>query len=140
MGAHIARLSQACTCSAPPPVIGNTPVGSRHPPNSPDAGTQEKLGGGAEPPTRPSDSDRSGPQYPTGDKQGKGEWGQYPLTDDSCHFFLSYHLKGVCNRHCGGRHLHIPLSQSEFGRLGEWRECFYSRDEAPPLREVDTGV
>ena len=34
------------------------------------------------------------------------------LTDDDCHFFLSYLLKGVCNMHCGGWHLHRPLSQS----------------------------
>ena len=35
------------------------------------------------------------------------------------HCCLSYHIKGVCNTHCGGRHLHIPLSQIEFGRLGK---------------------
>ena len=42
-----------------------------------------------------------------------------PLKDYSCHFFLSYHLKGVCKTHFGGRNLHRTLSQSEFGRLGE---------------------
>ena len=45
-----------------------------------------------------------------------------PLTEDSCHFFLLYHLKGVCNTYCGSWHLHRPLSQSEFVRLGKWRE------------------
>ena len=63
-----------------------------------------------------------------------------PLTEDSFHSLLLYHLKGVCNTHFGGRHLHRPLSQSEFGWLGEWRECFCGRDEAPPVWEVDTGV
>ena len=61
------------------------------------------------------------------------------LTDDGCHFCLLYHLKGVYNTHCGGRNSHIPFSQSEFGRIGQWRDRFYSRDEAPPVREVDTG-
>ena len=44
-----------------------------------------------------------------------------PLKDDSFHFCLSYHLKGVCNTYCEGRHLRRPLFQSEFGRLGKWR-------------------
>ena len=43
-----------------------------------------------------------------------------PKTDNGRQFYLSYHLKGVCNLHCGGRHLHRPLSQSKFGRLVEW--------------------
>ena len=38
-------------------------------------------------------------------------------TDDGRHFCLSHHHKGVCNTHCGGLHLHRPLSQSEFGTL-----------------------
>ena len=63
-----------------------------------------------------------------------------PQTDNGCQFNLSYHLKGVCNTHCGGQHLHRPLSQSEFGRHGKWRECFCSGDEAPSVREMDTGV
>ena len=62
-----------------------------------------------------------------------------PQTDDGRHFCLSYHLKGVCNTHCSGLHSHRPLYQSEFGRLGEWRERFYNGDEAPLVREVDTG-
>ena len=33
-----------------------------------------------------------------------------PLIEESCHFFLSYHLKGVCNTHFGGWHLHRLLS------------------------------
>ena len=63
-----------------------------------------------------------------------------PLTYDSCHFCLSYHLKVLCNTHFGGQHSHRPLSQSEFGRHGKWRECFCSGDEAPSVREMDTGV
>ena len=62
-----------------------------------------------------------------------------PLTDDDRHFCLSYQLKSVCYTHCGGRHLHIPLSQSEFGRLGKWRDCFCGKDKAPPVQEVDIG-
>ena len=27
-----------------------------------------------------------------------------PQTDENRHFCLSYHLKGVCNTHCGGQH------------------------------------
>ena len=48
-----------------------------------------------------------------------------PLTEDSFHSLLLYHLKGVCNTHFGGWHLHRPLSQSEFGRFVKWRECFH---------------
>ena len=63
-----------------------------------------------------------------------------PLTEDSFHFLLSYHLKGVCNTHFGGWNFHRPLSQSEFGWLVEQRECFCGGNEAPPVLEVDTGV
>ena len=63
-----------------------------------------------------------------------------PLIYDSCQFCLLYHLKGVCNTHCGSRHLHRPLSQREFGRLCNWREFFCSGDEAPQVQEVDTGI
>ena len=35
--------------------------------------------------------------------------------------------------------MHIPLYQSEFGRLGKWQDRFYVRDETPPVQEVDTG-
>ena len=62
-----------------------------------------------------------------------------PQTDNSRQFCLSYHLKGVCSTHCGGRHSHRLLSQNEFGRLGEWRDCYCVGYEAPPVREVDTG-
>ena len=41
-----------------------------------------------------------------------------PQIDNGRHFCLLYQLKGVCNIHCGGRHLHGPLSKSEFGMLG----------------------
>ena len=60
-------------------------------------------------------------------------------TDNSCHFFLPYHLKFVCNTHCGGHHLNRPLSQIEFGRLGEWLNRYCGGDEAPLVQEVDTG-
>ena len=57
-----------------------------------------------------------------------------PQTDNGRHFCLSYHLKGACNTHCGGRQLHRPLSQSEFGRLGEWRDRYCGREEVPLVR------
>ena len=59
--------------------------------------------------------------------------------DNSRQFFLSYHIKGLCNTHCGGKHSHRPLSQIEFRRLGEWRDRYCGGDEAPPVREVDTN-
>ena len=34
------------------------------------------------------------------------------LIDNRLHFFLSYHLKGVCNSHCGGRNSNHIMSQS----------------------------
>ena len=63
-----------------------------------------------------------------------------PQTDDGRHFCLSYHLKVVCNMYCGGRHLHRPLSQIEFGRLGKWRDSYCGGDEVPLVQEVDTCV
>ena len=45
-----------------------------------------------------------------------------PQIDNGCHFCLLYHLKGVCNTHCGSRHSHIPISKIKFGTLGEWRD------------------
>ena len=62
-----------------------------------------------------------------------------PLTDNGHNLCLLYHLKGVCNTHCGGQHLYITLSQSEFKWLGEWRDHFCGGVEAPPVQEVDTG-
>ena len=64
---------------------------------------------------------------------------EIPQTDNDRHFCLSYHLKGVCNTHCGSRHFHRPLSQSKLGRLDKWRDRYCGRDEAPPVREVNTG-
>ena len=61
------------------------------------------------------------------------------MTDNSCNFCLLYHLKGVCNTHCGFRNSHKPLYQSEFRKLGEWSKRFCGRDKAPPVRKVDTG-
>ena len=40
-----------------------------------------------------------------------------PLTTDSRPFFKSYHLKGVRNSNCGGRHAHRMLSLHEQGIL-----------------------
>ena len=62
-----------------------------------------------------------------------------PETDDGRHFCLSFHLKGMCNSNCGGRHSHRALSQSKFGRLVGWCEKFCSEEAAPPVREVDAG-
>ena len=57
----------------------------------------------------------------------------------SCHFCLLYHLKGVCNTHCGGRQLHRPISQSEFGTLGECWDRYCVTSKEPLLWEVATG-
>ena len=62
-----------------------------------------------------------------------------PLTYYGRHFCLSYHLKGLRNTHCAGRNSHMPISQSEFGRLGKWHNRLCGRDEAPPVQEVDAG-
>ena len=62
-----------------------------------------------------------------------------PHKDNRRQFFLSYHIKGVCNTHCGSQHLHIPLSQSKFGRLGKWSDHYCVGDESPPVQEVDTA-
>ena len=47
-----------------------------------------------------------------------------PATEDGDQFCLSFHLKGVHNSNCGGRHSHRALSQSEFGRFDGWHEKF----------------
>ena len=44
-----------------------------------------------------------------------------PQTADGRPFFLSYHLKGVCNSNCGGHHAHRPLSPHEWGILIAWK-------------------
>ena len=56
-----------------------------------------------------------------------------PHTDNGRHFCLLYHLKVVRNTHCGGRHLHRPLSQNKFGWLGDWGDRYCDRDEVPML-------
>ena len=43
------------------------------------------------------------------------------LTDNGRHFCLSYHLKGVCNLHCAGRHFHRTMYQAEMGQLSAWK-------------------
>ena len=60
-----------------------------------------------------------------------------PQTENGRHFYLSYHLKGVCNTHCGGRHFHRPMSQSKFGRIVEWHNRYCGGDKAPLVQEID---
>ena len=57
-----------------------------------------------------------------------------PQTADGHPFCLSYHLKGVCNSNCGGRHAHRPLSPHERGILSAWkyRLCI----EQHPVTEI----
>ena len=62
-----------------------------------------------------------------------------PHMGDGRHFFLLYHLKGVCNTHCGGHHLHRPLSQSDCRTLGEFRDRYCVTSEDPPVQGVGTG-
>ena len=62
-----------------------------------------------------------------------------PQTDNGRHFCLLYHLKVVHNTHCGGRHLQRPLSQNEFGWIGDWGDRYCDRDEVPMVWEVNTG-
>ena len=52
-----------------------------------------------------------------------------PQTDDGHPLCLSYHLKGVCNSKCGGRHAHRMISQHEQGVLSVWKSRFCA---APP--------
>ena len=62
-----------------------------------------------------------------------------PETYDGRHFCLSFHMKGVCNRNCGGQHSHRALSQSELRCFVRWCEKFCSKEAAPPVQEVDAG-
>ena len=55
-----------------------------------------------------------------------------PIRDDSHHFCLSYHLKGVCNLNCGGRHSHRTMSQGKIGRMTEWRNIFCKENATTP--------
>ena len=63
-----------------------------------------------------------------------------PATDYGHHFFLSFHLKGVCNINSGGRHSRRTLSQSKYGQLVSWREKLCGEDTAPPFQEVDSPI
>ena len=47
-----------------------------------------------------------------------------PQKDDGRPFCLSYHLKGVCNSKCGGRHEHRTLSLHEQGILRTWKSRY----------------
>ena len=44
-----------------------------------------------------------------------------PQTADGRPFCFSYHLKGMCNSNCGGRHAHRTLSPHEQGILSAWK-------------------
>ena len=63
-----------------------------------------------------------------------------PATDEGHHFFLSYHIKGVCNIHCCGRHSPWTLSQGYFVRIMEWRDRFYVADVQLLVEEFSTPV
>ena len=71
--------------------------------------------------------------------EAAGQGCDIPVTDDGRNFCLSFHLKGVCNMHCGVHHSYIPLYQSEFERLSEWHNRFCVGHEMPTVQEVDTG-
>ena len=57
-----------------------------------------------------------------------------PQTDDGRPFCLSYHLKGMCNSNCGGRHTHRTLSQHEQGVLSAWKSRFCAAP--PPVTKI----
>ena len=59
-----------------------------------------------------------------------------PQTADGHTFCLSYHLKGVCNSNCDGRHAHITLSPHERGTLSAWKSRFCA--ETHPVGEIST--
>ena len=62
-----------------------------------------------------------------------------PATDNGHHFFLSFHLKGVCKGNCGSWHSNKALSQRNSGRLVRWCKHFCGEEAAPPVQEVDLG-
>ena len=69
----------------------------------------------------------------------EADLGMYiPSTDEVHHFCLRYHLKGVCNINCGGRHSDRILSQGEFVQLTEWGDRFCGVDAQPPVEEICT--
>ena len=47
-----------------------------------------------------------------------------PQAADCRPFCLSYHLKGVCNSNCGGRHAYRTLSPHKRGILSAWKSRF----------------
>ena len=57
-----------------------------------------------------------------------------PQTADGRPFCLSYHLKGVCNSNCGGRHSHRTLSPHKRGILSTWKSLFCA--ETHPVAEI----
>ena len=57
-----------------------------------------------------------------------------PQTDDGRPFCLSYHLKGVCNSNCCGRHAHRTLYPHEQGVLSAWKSQFCTAP--PPVTEI----
>ena len=62
-----------------------------------------------------------------------------PMMNDRKNFCLSYHFKGVCNLHCGGRHPHRTMSQAEMGKMSTWKDRFCGADSASPIQTVDAG-
>ena len=59
-------------------------------------------------------------------------------TDDGRNFCLNYHLKGMCNSKCGGRHSHCIMLQGEMGRMTAWRDQFCAEDSDLPVNVVNT--
>ena len=59
-----------------------------------------------------------------------------PQTADGHPFCLSYHLKGVCNSNCVGRHAHRTLSPYERGTLSARKSRFCA--ETHPVGEIST--
>ena len=55
------------------------------------------------------------------EKSEKATGAPVPQNDDGRPFCLSYHLKGVCNSNCGGRHAQMTLSPHEQGVLSDWK-------------------
>ena len=57
-----------------------------------------------------------------------------PKIDDRRPFCLSYHLKGMCNSNCGGRHAHMTLSSHKQGVLSAWKSRFCAAQ--PPVTKI----
>ena len=55
-----------------------------------------------------------------------------PVTDDGNHFYLKYHPKGVCNRHCDRHKSHRKVLQEEFAWFAEFCDRFCGTDVQPP--------